>query len=46
MGDEASVLEKAEGLLPGRLHAGREAHAPWVWVNGDFVRKEIGRAHV
>jgi len=45
MGDEASVLEKAEGLLPGRLHAGREAHAPWVWVNGDFVRTEELRLH-
>lgn len=45
MGDEASLLEKAESLLPGRLHAGREAHAPWVWVNGDFVRAEDLRIH-
>jgi branched-chain amino acid aminotransferase len=45
MGDKASLLEKAEGLLPGRLHAGRETHAPWVWVNGDFVRTEELRLH-
>ena len=45
MGDEASLLEKAENLLPGRLHAGREAHAPWVWVNGDFVCSEDLRLH-
>jgi len=45
MGDEASLLEKAESLLPGRLHAGRETHAPWVWVNGDFVCSEALRLH-
>jgi branched-chain amino acid aminotransferase len=45
MGDEASLLERAEGLLKDRLHAGREAHAPWVWVNGDFVRSEDLRLH-
>jgi len=45
MGDEATLLEKAEGLLPGRLHAGRETHAPWVWVNGDFVKTEDLRLH-
>jgi branched-chain amino acid aminotransferase len=28
-----------------RLHAGRETHAPWVWVNGGFVRSEDLRLH-
>ena len=45
MGDEASLLEKAEALLPARLHAGRETHAPWVWVNGDFVKADDLRLH-
>jgi branched-chain amino acid aminotransferase len=45
MGDEASLLETMETLLPHRLHAGREEHAPWVWVNGDFVRSEDLRLH-
>jgi len=44
-GDEASLLEKAEELLPIRLHAARESHAPWVWVNGDFVRADDLRIH-
>ena len=35
----------AAGLLPSRLHAGRETHAPWVWVNGDFVRSESLKMH-
>ena len=30
---------------PARLHAGADQHAPWVWVNGDFVRSEDLRAH-
>ncbi len=45
MGDEASLLERTEGLLPDRLHAGRETHAPWVWVNGNFVRTDDLRLH-
>ena len=45
MGDEASLLEKTEALLSHRLHAGRESHAPWVWVNGDWVRTEDLRLH-
>lgn len=35
----------AQGLLASRLHAGKETHAPWVWVNGGFVRSEDLRAH-
>ena len=35
----------AQGLLASRLHAGRETHAPWVWVNGGFVRSEELRMH-
>ena len=36
-----------EGLaaLASRLNAGAEAHAPWVWVNGGFVRSEDLRVH-
>jgi branched-chain amino acid aminotransferase len=45
MADEASLLEKVEALLPGRLHAGRETHAPWVWVNGDFAASTGPRLH-
>ncbi len=30
---------------PARLHPGTEPHAPWVWVNGDFVRSEELRVH-
>jgi branched-chain amino acid aminotransferase len=45
MGDEASLLEQTQGLLPDRLHAGVETHAPWVWVNGDFVRAVDLRLH-
>ncbi|MEK7798489.1 MAG: branched-chain amino acid transaminase [Acidobacteriota bacterium] len=52
MGDETRTLPRspertaaAEGLLPSRLHAGTETHAPWVWVNGGFVRSEDLRAH-
>jgi len=44
-GDEASLLEKTEELLPVRLHAGQESHAPWVWVNGDFVKADELRVH-
>jgi branched-chain amino acid aminotransferase len=32
-------------LLPSRLHPGLERHAPWVWVNGGFVRSEDLRVH-
>ncbi len=34
--------------LPGggdRLHPGGETHAPWVWVNGGFVRSESLKVH-
>ena len=33
------------GGLDSRLHAGREAHAPWVWVNGGFMSAEALRPH-
>lgn len=39
------TIAAAEGLLPSRLHAGTETHAPWVWVNGGFVRSENLKAH-
>ena len=45
MADDVTVIERAETLLPHRLHAGREEHAPWVWVNGAFVRTEDLRLH-
>lgn len=45
MGDEASLLEQAAGTAPGRLHAGRESHAPWVWLNGAFSKSEDLRVH-
>ncbi len=45
MGQEPERIAAAEGLLASRLHAGTETHAPWVWVNGGFVRSEDVRAH-
>jgi branched-chain amino acid aminotransferase len=43
MGEEMGVMERAAGAT--RLHAGTETHAPWVWVNGDFVRSEDLKVH-
>ncbi len=40
-GGEAAL----EDVLPSRLHAGSDRHAPWVWVNGELVRSEDLRVH-
>lgn len=43
-----TATEPPPSALPGlasRLSPGREAHAPWVWVNGGFVRSEDLRVH-
>ncbi len=45
MAETTSVLEETGRLLPQRLNAGRETHAPWVWVNGDHVRSQDLRLH-
>ncbi len=40
-----TVVERPAAAQDSRLHPGREAHAPWVWVNGDFVGTEALRVH-
>ena len=46
---EAPTAGVAASARPGpggaRLHAGQEPHAPWVWLNGGFVRSEDLRMH-
>ncbi len=41
---EPAAAVPADGA-PAALHIGREAHAPWVWVNGAFVGSEDLRVH-
>ena len=42
---EAAVRSAAPEPAPGRLHAGSETHAPWVWVNGGVARSDTLRVH-
>jgi len=43
LGPETAPASSAASVA--RLRPGLERHAPWVWVNGDFVRTEDLRVH-